>query len=188
MSGSYHEGICDGCGQDYPMYEWKDSDHVVRFQNGLGTRKEVRERYCSPECFVENIDLSTTGSDQMAANAADETVAEETIAAYRVQRLENGSVRIKSGGYVVTAPTFFEALERYAKYQREHIEGLPDHLQPDKRRSIHDGYVPLESFDSSGFEPLEILEAVTHHPIEIILDDIFNELAAAYNTDSDCDV
>lgn len=112
---------------------------------------------------------------ETAKNPVDETVVEETIAAYRVQRLENGSVRIKSGGYVVTAPTFFEALERYAAYQREHIERLPDHLRPDKRRSIHDGYVPLESFDSSGFSPLEILEAVTHHSVDVILDDIHSD-------------
>lgn len=113
---------------------------------------------------------------EMTTNAADETVTDETIIAYRVQKLENGSVRIKSGGYVVTAPTLFEALERYAIHQRKHIEDSPDHLKPEKKRSISDGHIPLKSFDSSGFTPLEILKAVTYHPELVILNDIMDEL------------
>jgi len=102
-----------------------------------------------------------------------EEVEQETINAYRVQKLSNGNVRIKSGGYVVTAPTYFEALEKYAQYNQEQIEEhLPAHLRERERKSIYDGYIPLYGFDSTGFHPEEILDAVTMHSLETVLDDL----------------
>lgn len=99
-----------------------------------------------------------------------EKVVEETINAYRVQRLANGHVRIKSGGSVVTEPTYYEALEWYAQRQQYEIEHASDHLQEEKRESITDGFIPLKSFDTSGFTPIEILDAVTIHPIDRIME------------------
>jgi len=114
-------------------------------------------------------------------NAAKETrdVESETINAYRVQKLSDGSVRIKAGGYVVTGPTYFEALERYAQYNQEQLERLPDHLREDHRESIYDGAIPLRGFNSSGFTPEEILDAVTGHPLDVVLSDL------AQNSDHD---
>lgn len=91
-------------------------------------------------------------------------VVEETINAYRVQRLSDGSVRIKSPGRVVTSSTYFEALERYAQGEQRHIDGLPPHLRSDHRESIRDGFIPLRGQDSSAFSPIEILEEVTGEP------------------------
>ena len=104
--------------------------------------------------------------------ATAETVEEETINAYRVQKLATGSIRIQSGGRVITAPTYYEALERYAAWGREDVEESPEHLRPDKRASIYDGVIPLLGFDSSGFTPEEILDDVTGHPLEVVLDDL----------------
>lgn len=47
---------CDGCGANFDIFRRKEDDHVVRFPDGLGTAKDKRERYCSPECFIENYD------------------------------------------------------------------------------------------------------------------------------------
>lgn len=103
----------------------------------------------------------TDESGDMARRPADEEVIEETINAYRVQKLANGKIRIKAGGHVVVSPTYFEALERYAAWQAEEIEEGPDHLRKDKLESIYDGYIPLKKNDSSGFTPREIIEHVT---------------------------
>jgi len=91
-------------------------------------------------------------TDKCAASGTEEVV-EETINAYRVQKLADGRVRIENGGHVVIADTYLEALERYAIGEREHM--------PRQANSIHDGYVPLKSMDSTGFTPEEILDAVT---------------------------
>lgn len=104
-----------------------------------------------------------------------EKVVEETINAYRVQKLKNGKVRLKSGGAAVTAETYFEALERYAEREVCLIGEAPEHLRDEKRESIHDGFIPLKSFDSSGFTPREILDAVTMQPIERVMEDHFND-------------
>ena len=98
-----------------------------------------------------------------------EEVEEETINAYRVQRHKNGSISIRSGGHVVHAPTYFEALERYAASEKERVKGSPKHLWKSERESIHDGVIPLNSLDSSGFTPEEILGAVTGQPLERVL-------------------
>lgn len=102
-------------------------------------------------------------------------VVDETINAYVVQKLADGSVRLKSGGFVSIKQSYFEALESYAQHQREHVADLPEHLRRDQYGSIYDGYVPLQSFDSTGFTPEEILDAVTGHPLEIVLNDLNTE-------------
>ena len=104
-----------------------------------------------------------------------ETVVEETINAYVVQKLKNGSVRIRAGGRVVTSPTYFEALESYAQWEQEDIEDSPDHLRPEKRESIYDGVISLYSTDTAGFTPEEILDEVTGQPLERVLDDLDDE-------------
>lgn len=98
-----------------------------------------------------------------------EEVVEETINAYRVQRHKNGSISIRSGGHVVHAPTYFEALERYAASEKQRVEESSEHLREDKRNSIYDGVIPLYSLDTSGFTPEEILDAVTGQPLERVL-------------------
>ena len=98
-----------------------------------------------------------------------EEVEEETINAYRVQRHKNGSISIRSGGHVVHAPTYFEALERYAASEKERAQERPEHLWESDRKSIYDGVIPLYSLDSSGFTPEEILDAVTGQPLESVL-------------------
>jgi len=92
-------------------------------------------------------------TDERAVASGTEEVVEETINAYRVQKLADGRVRIQSGGNVVFGDTYLEALERYATGVDEHVPGQVD--------TIHDGYVPLLSMDSAGFTPEEILNAIT---------------------------
>ncbi len=98
------------------------------------------------------------------ASKTQREVEEETINAYRVQRLSDGSIRIKSGGHVVTDSTYFEALQRYAETEYEKMMDSPEHLLEDKLGNIHDGYIPYYSYDTSGFTPLEILTEVTGRP------------------------
>lgn len=112
-------------------------------------------------------------SDESAnASLREREVVEETINAYRVQKLDDGNVRIKSGGHVVTASTYFEALSQYAERERFEVETGPEHLRDDKRESIYDGSIPLKSLDSAGFTPEEILDAVTIQPLGVVLEDI----------------
>lgn len=100
----------------------------------------------------------------------DREVVEETINAYRVQKLSDGSIRIRSGGHVVTDTTYYEALKRYAESEYESMMESPEHLRQNKVDSIYDGVIPLHSFDSSGFTPEEILDEVTGHPLDMVLD------------------
>lgn len=97
-------------------------------------------------------------------------VVEETINAYRVQKLSDGSVRIRSGGHVVGGSTYYDALQRYAQSEQEQLEDLPRHLYVDHKERISDGVIPLYSFDSTGFTPREILNEVTGQPMEIVLE------------------
>lgn len=95
-----------------------------------------------------------------------EEVVEETVNAYRVQKLKNGSIRVVSGGSVSVGETYFDALRSYAEWQREELEEVPEHLKPEKIKSIYDGIVPLNEHDSAGFTPMEILAAVTGYQPE----------------------
>lgn len=104
-----------------------------------------------------------------------EEVVEETINAYRVQKLKNGNVRIKSGGHVVGGATYFEALEQYAMSERQRVEAAPEHLRADKRESIYDGVIPLRALDTSGFTPEEILDEVTGQPLDRVLETVDHE-------------
>lgn len=51
---TYNDVFCEGCGHKFSIRERMNSDHVVRFPDGLSGSKNSRERYCSPECFTEN--------------------------------------------------------------------------------------------------------------------------------------
>lgn len=99
-------------------------------------------------------------------------VVEETINAYVVQKLSDGTVRLRSGGHVVEGETYPEVLERYAQFEGKKKSEMAEHLKPDNLNNIHDGYVSLYSFDSRGFTPREILEEVTMHPYEIVEQDL----------------
>ena len=99
-------------------------------------------------------------------------VVDETINAYVVQKLDDGSVRLRSGGFVTIKDSYFECLQSYAQHQQEHVADLPEHLRRDRYGSIYDGYVPLLSFDSSGFTPEQMLDEITSHPLEIVLGDL----------------
>lgn len=101
-----------------------------------------------------------------------EKVVEETINAYRTQKLANGNIRIKSGGHVSTGQTYYEALRRYAEQEQLWIEEAPEQLKGEKEGSIHDGWVSTRSLDSSGFTPEEILDEVTMQPLEVVLEDL----------------
>jgi len=71
-----------------------------------------------------------------AATDGREEVVDESVSHYRVQKLASGSVRVRSGGHVVTAATYYEALARFAESEAEQIEEAPEHLKDDKRESI----------------------------------------------------
>ena len=107
-----------------------------------------------------------------ANDGSSEEVVEETINAYRVQKMGNGSVRIKSGGRVSQAPTYYEALENYATWQQREVEDSPDHLRERYESSIYDGVILLLGGNSDGFAPEEILDEVTGQPLESVLDDL----------------
>ena len=104
------------------------------------------------------------------------SVEAETVNAYRVQKLSDGSVRIKSGGRVVVDDTYYGALERYAVGEKTDVENLPDHLRKDRESSIYDGYIQLDGFASTGFTPLEILDMVTAHPEAVLIDAVTDSL------------
>jgi hypothetical protein len=77
--------------------------------------------------------------DVTAAVGRSEVVTDESVSHYRVQKLADGSVRVRAGGHVVGAPTYYEALARFAESEAERIEDAADHLKDDKRESIsHD--------------------------------------------------
>lgn len=80
----------------------------------------------------------------MKTDMAEREVVDETVNAYEVEKLSDGSVRLKSGGRVVVRPTYFEALQRYAQWMQEHIEDLPEHLREDRLEWISDGGNPHE--------------------------------------------
>lgn len=84
-------------------------------------------------------------SDQQTTDSR--TVVEESVSHYQVERLSDGTVRLQSGGSVVHAPTYYEALERYAQWRQEHIGDLPEHLRADKRNSIYHDCVNPELED-----------------------------------------
>lgn len=107
-----------------------------------------------------------------ANDGSSEEVVGETINAYRVQKMGDGSVRIKSGGRVSTASTYYEALANYAAWQQREVGDSPDHLREDHESSIYDGVIELLSGASNGFAPEEILDKVTGQPLESVLEDM----------------
>jgi len=66
-----------------------------------------------------------------------EEVVDESVSHYRVQKLKNGKVRVKAGGHVVTAETYWKALARLAESEQERLEDKPDHLKDDQWDSIY---------------------------------------------------
>lgn len=108
----------------------------------------------------------------MATNERAEEVVDETINAYRVQKLANGQIRIKSGGRVVHGETYYKALQNYAEWEQADLEDSPQHLRKDHWDSIHDGVIPLLSQNSNGVAPEEILDAVTGQPLWSVIDDM----------------
>jgi len=108
----------------------------------------------------------------MESHSSDREVVDRTVNAYVVEKLSDGAVRLRSGGYVAINQSYFACLQAYAEHQQEHVSDLPEHLHRDRYGSIYDGYIPLRSFNSDGFEPAEILSEVTAQPLEIVLDDL----------------
>lgn len=103
----------------------------------------------------------------------DPEVVDETINAYRVQKLDDGRVRIDSNGLVTTAETYNEALRQYAELSAFLVEKRPSEQdRKEVRESIYDGSIPLKSFDSTGFSPEQILDEVTGQPLETVLADL----------------
>lgn len=101
----------------------------------------------------------------LSADSAD--VVEESISHYRVQRLDNGQIRVRKGGHVVHATTYYEALQQFAETEAERIEESPEHLRHDKRMSVsHDcghpeDYVPVVigvRADGSGADVLRVCD------------------------------
>lgn len=115
--------------------------------------------------------------DHTAKDVSSEEVVNETINAYRVQKMADGSVRIKSGGHVSQAPTYFRALENYATWQQQEVEDSPDHLREDRESSIYDGVILLRAGNSDGFTPEEILDEVTGQPLESVLEDLAQNMS-----------
>jgi len=66
-----------------------------------------------------------------------EEVVDESVSHYLVQKLKNGKVRVRAGGHVVTAETYWKALERLASSEQERLEEKPDHLKDDQWDSIY---------------------------------------------------
>lgn len=71
------------------------------------------------------------------ARAECEEVVDESVSHYLVQKLKNGKVRVKAGGHVVTAETYWKALKRLAETEQEKLEDKPDHLKDDQWDSIY---------------------------------------------------
>lgn len=71
------------------------------------------------------------------ARPGGEEVVDESVSHYRVQKLKNGKVRVKAGGHVVTAETYWKALARLAESEQERLEDKPDHLKDDQWDSIY---------------------------------------------------
>lgn len=93
--------------------------------------------------------------------SSSEEIVDETINAYRVQRLEDGRIRIDHGGVAVHGETLYEAMIAYGEFHLQLREAEPGAVDEMRRKSIHDGNVPLRHHDSGGFTPEEILMAVT---------------------------
>lgn len=76
----------------------------------------------------------------MAEQRRDERhVVEESINHYNAEKLSDGTVRVRSGGHVVEAETYYKALELFAASEQEHLEDLPEHLREDQWSSpYHD--------------------------------------------------
>lgn len=170
---------CPFCGgpPEYLIAVWEDiEDHDEgKRPDYIGCERchkmgpPVADRSDSVPEFAE-----PTMSDEDTSNADsnDRSVVDETINAYRVQKLSDGTVRLQAGGHVVHGDTYFDALEQYAQSEAANIETLPEHLRHDHRDRIHDGVIPLKSMDSTGFTPVEILDAVCGQPTTTIIDDL----------------
>jgi hypothetical protein len=59
-------------------------------------------------------------------------VVERSVSHYLVEKLSDGTIRLKSGGHVVESDNYYKALERFAAGQFEHLEELPEHLYEDQ--------------------------------------------------------
>lgn len=107
-------------------------------------------------------DTLDDGDQQMEAHQADEPrdVVEESVSHYRVQKLSDGTIRVKSGGHVVEGETYYKALARLAEWQQEELETKPDHLRENQWKSVYHDTVNPELDGVQGNDAEEIKEEV----------------------------
>ena len=110
-------------------------------------------------------------------------VVSKTINAYDVEKFADGTVKLRSGGRVVIGDNYYEVLARYVDGEVGRLEKLPEHLRDDRKSSISDGLIALESYDSSGWSPIDILEEVTGQPTQVVVDLVLDELEERYSDD-----
>jgi len=100
------------------------------------------------------------------ARTDDREVVAESVSHYRVQRLSDGTIRVRSGGHVTHGETYYEALARYAEWQQSDLEDLPEHLREDKWKCVSYDTVNPETEDVVANDADWIRESVIADVIE----------------------
>jgi len=94
------------------------------------------------------------------ARTNDREVVAESVSHYRVQRLSDGTIRVRSGGHVTHGETYYKALARYAERQQRALEDLPEHLRNDKWKGVFHDTVNPEIADVVANDADKIREGV----------------------------
>lgn len=102
-------------------------------------------------------------------NPEKEKVVDETVNKFLTQKMGDGSIRIRTGGRVVTAETFWKALKALAESEQEDLEKLPEHLREDWWNSIYCASTVLDSiredetmpdYDLKAFPDIEVMQEI----------------------------